>query len=58
MLWKTNLAGNVDEIDNIQIHQENIVIALSLSNGDTSEKHYMVLNKEDGSVLVDAVSMS
>lgn len=56
--WKTNLVGDVAGIEEVQLLDENIVLSFALENKNTenAETHYLVLNSNDGSVIIDAVS--
>lgn len=59
LIWKTNLVGDVINDNCVQIVGDTIVLELDLWIKDAynlgSEIHYIVLNKDDGSVIVDAV---
>lgn len=54
MLWKTNLSADIERVDGVQILDNNIILQLVLSDG----VHYVVLDKNSGSVIADAISLS
>ena len=60
LLWKTNLTDDVKEVNQVQLAEKRIVLDLEL--GDDSapigESRYLVLDSEDGSVIVDAISLN
>lgn len=60
VVWKTNLAGDVSYIEEVQLIEDKIVLSLELLTTDSyiGEVHYLVLNLEDGSVILDAISKS
>ena len=52
--WRTNLAADVLEADYVQVLNDRIVICAILLE-EYSGTHYIVLNNDDGSVVIDAV---
>lgn len=59
VIWKTNTAGNTVGTPIIQIVNDKIVVGVSMESKDASqfaEEHYVVLNNEDGSVIIDAIT--
>lgn len=58
MIWKTNTAGNMFNLEAIQIVNGNIVVNVSMRDAKDEKnngQHFVVLNLEDGSVVTDAV---
>lgn len=57
IIWKTNTTGNMLQADGIQIVNDKIILEVMMMDEENyySGTHYLVLNKEDGSVVVDAV---
>ena len=59
IIWKTNLQNDTSSVDGVQIVDGNIVVQQYYwTSPEEHGTHYIVLNDNDGSVIVDAVSLN